>query len=230
MDILTYALSLKYTDESIEGTEGVLKGKNCKIKSITKTTDGNEIIFEWTADDGTSKTSKMTVKDGVKGDKGDAGEQGVQGIQGLQGISIIDVEVNDDGHLICTLSNGTEIDAGYISSGGTGGTTNYNDLRNKPKINNIEITGNKTSDDLNLVTKVNNKSLVDDSEIAKLSGFEVVPEAEMKRIIDNMFDGYDVPEINPDDDGFVDDSDIDDMFDDITDDDSVDNSDIDDIF
>ena len=33
---------------------------------------------------------------------------------------------------------------------GTGGTTNYNDLQNKPKINNVELTGNKTLKDLGI--------------------------------------------------------------------------------
>lgn len=34
--------------------------------------------------------------------------------------------------------------------GGTGGTTNYNQLSNKPKINNVELVGNKTATDLKL--------------------------------------------------------------------------------
>lgn len=37
--------------------------------------------------------------------------------------------------------------------GGGGGSTNYNDLQNKPKINNVELNGNKTSDDLGLASK-----------------------------------------------------------------------------
>ena len=36
MDLITLALGKKYTDESILGTSGVLKGKNCTIKSIEK--------------------------------------------------------------------------------------------------------------------------------------------------------------------------------------------------
>ena len=36
------------------------------------------------------------------------------------------------------------------SGGGTGGTTNYNDLTNKPQINGVELSGNKTSDDLGI--------------------------------------------------------------------------------
>lgn len=34
--------------------------------------------------------------------------------------------------------------------GGGGGTTDYEHLSNKPKINNVELTGNKTSQDLDI--------------------------------------------------------------------------------
>lgn len=34
--------------------------------------------------------------------------------------------------------------------GGSGGTTNYNDLQNKPSINGVTLEGNKTSADLNI--------------------------------------------------------------------------------
>ena len=37
-----------------------------------------------------------------------------------------------------------------ISGGGEGGTTNYNDLTNKPSINNVPLTGNLNTADLNL--------------------------------------------------------------------------------
>lgn len=40
-------------------------------------------------------------------------------------------------------------------SGGSGGTTDYEDLNNKPSINDIELDGNKTSDDLGLASKEN---------------------------------------------------------------------------
>lgn len=36
------------------------------------------------------------------------------------------------------------------ASGGGGGTSNYNDLTNKPKINNVELTGNKTAQELGI--------------------------------------------------------------------------------
>lgn len=36
------------------------------------------------------------------------------------------------------------------AGGGQGGTSNYNDLENKPKINNVELTGNKTAQELGI--------------------------------------------------------------------------------
>ena len=44
---------------------------------------------------------------------------------------------------------------GYVSrhssgGGGGGGTTNYNELSNKPKINGVELSGNKTSEELHI--------------------------------------------------------------------------------
>ena len=40
--------------------------------------------------------------------------------------------------------------ATYGGGSGSGGTTNYNDLTNKPSINGITLTGNKTSADLGI--------------------------------------------------------------------------------
>ena len=37
-----------------------------------------------------------------------------------------------------------------LAGGGGGGTTDYNDLTNKPQINNVTLSGNKTSSDLGL--------------------------------------------------------------------------------
>lgn len=44
---------------------------------------------------------------------------------------------------------------GYVSrhssgGGGGGGTTNYNELSNKPQINGVELSGNKTSEELHI--------------------------------------------------------------------------------
>lgn len=54
--------------------------------------------------------------------------------------------VKEDGTVVNIAD---EIAKGNIG-GGSGGTTNYNDLKNKPKINGVELSGNKTSDDLGI--------------------------------------------------------------------------------
>ena len=48
------------------------------------------------------------------GEKGEQGDTGPQGPQGEQGVSVVNAYVNDELHLIIVLSNGTEIDAGYV--------------------------------------------------------------------------------------------------------------------
>ena len=42
---------------------------------------------------------------------------------------------------------------GKKSGGGGGGTTNYDELSNKPSINNVTLSGNKSSSDLGLVNQ-----------------------------------------------------------------------------
>ena len=68
MDVVTYALSRKYTDNSIAGISGVLAGKNCTIASITPVDGGNLVTFEWVADDSTTHTDTMFVQDGILGE------------------------------------------------------------------------------------------------------------------------------------------------------------------
>lgn len=48
--------------------------------------------------------------------------------------------------------------------GGEGGTTDYTALSNKPKINGVELTGNKTSSDLNMYTKTEVDEMIGDVE------------------------------------------------------------------
>ncbi|MBE5917536.1 MAG: collagen-like protein [Pseudobutyrivibrio ruminis] len=78
------ALSKKYTEDVTKGIE-LIQGKPCTIKSIEAIGGGKRITYQWTADDGTTKTQTMDVMDGEKGDKGDPGNQGVQGVPGPRG-------------------------------------------------------------------------------------------------------------------------------------------------
>ena len=167
MDIVTYKLSQKYADKVAAGFSSVR-------------VDGLNIIF--TLNDGKTATVAVPApKDGV---------------------SITNVSLNQQNHLICTLSDGTAIDAGLVPQGvdgrdakingvntltieagtnisldqegniltinSTGGTFSYTDLTNKPKINNVELVGNKSLNDLG-IQPVGNYAL--ESEIPDVSNF-----------------------------------------------------------
>ena len=51
---------------------------------------------------------------GDKGDKGEQGEKGETGAQGVQGIGVANAYINNELHLILVLTDGKEIDAGYV--------------------------------------------------------------------------------------------------------------------
>ena len=137
---------------------------------------GTTATITITKKDGTEES--VNIYDGAKGDKGDKGDKGEQGIQGIQGIQGVPGKDGKDG------TNGTNgvdgkdakingvntltIEAGsnitlnqsgstltISSTGGSGGTSNYSDLSNKPKINNVELSGNKSTSDLGIVIPSN---------------------------------------------------------------------------
>lgn len=97
MDIIDIVLSKKYTDESLKGIAGTLAGKNCTIKSATKADGVTTVVFAWTANDGTEKTTTIQVNDG-----------------------------NSD----------------------------YEDLINRPKIEGVDLIGNKTFEDLGVASGI----------------------------------------------------------------------------
>lgn len=97
------------------------------VASIT--TSGNTITIKYNA----GNTATLTVNP-PKGDKG---------------TSITKVEIDINNHLICTFDDNTTTDAGELPSGGSG-TTDYADLTNKPSINGVELSGNKTLTDLGI--------------------------------------------------------------------------------
>ena len=117
----TYALSKKYTDKSIEGL-GAIKGAPCTIKSTTETSEGTEVVFEWTGTDGTTETKTITIKNGV---------------------SITGIGINNNKHLICTMSDGSTIDAGEVPNvkGDTGfSPTIEENPNNTDEIYKLDIT------------------------------------------------------------------------------------------
>ncbi len=51
---------------------------------------------------------------GPQGPEGPQGPQGPEGPEGEQGVSVMDANIDFDGHLTMAMSDGTVIDAGYI--------------------------------------------------------------------------------------------------------------------
>ena len=79
-----FAMARQYTDETVEGAEGVIAGKNCQIVSKEKIVDGEGsrtlVTFAWFKDGETeARTDTIEVWDGEQGEKGDEGEQGAPG-------------------------------------------------------------------------------------------------------------------------------------------------------
>lgn len=60
-----------------------------------------------------------TGAQGIPGTPGTPGADGQDGTDGTDGVSITNVSIDASNHLICTLSNGTTIDAGEIPGGST---------------------------------------------------------------------------------------------------------------
>ena len=82
MDIVTYALSKKYTAKSLDGL-GALKGANCVIESVDTVPEGNRVTFSWTGISGTKETTTILVKNGEQGN-------GVAKVEKIKTVDLID--------------------------------------------------------------------------------------------------------------------------------------------
>lgn len=152
----------------------VNKVGNTATVSITKKDGTEESVEIYDGLKGDKGDKGDTGDKGEKGDKGDTGEQGAQGIQGERGLqgpqgergiqglkgdtgaNGLDAKINGVNTL--TIEAGTNISLDQEGStltinstgGGSGGTSDYTDLTNKPKINNVELKGNKSLNDLGI--------------------------------------------------------------------------------
>lgn len=96
---------------------------------------------------------------GIQGEPGTPGEQGPKGEQGLQGPK---GDKGEQGEVGPMGPQGPQGEQGPMGpQGPSGGTTNYNDLENKPQINGVELSGNVTSEQLGIIAK-NDNFLYDD--------------------------------------------------------------------
>lgn len=79
---------------------------------------------------------------------------------------------------------------GKNGGGSTGGTTNYLELANKPKINNVELTGNKTLEDLGInIPDLENyytKDMVNEAFLTKTNTTSFIPTGDYNPATKNM--------------------------------------------
>lgn len=141
-----WILANNYTDQSIEGTSGVLAGKNCTIQSVEDIENddglkGHRITFAWHDNDGdTVRTEYIDVYNGETGPEGPQGEQG----------DPPEITVKEDttsSYILHVKSGDTEFDTPNLMGSG-GGTNNYNNLSNKPSIEGRILRGALTLEDI----------------------------------------------------------------------------------
>lgn len=135
------------TDEEIHGVNTVVNLLEEEIEkvenlNIEATKIGSTTTVTITKKDGT--TESVEINDGVDGKDGEDGKDAK-----INGKNSIEIEAGNN----ITIDN-TETGI-RINSTNDGGTTDYTDLENKPKINNVELSGNKSLNDLGIQPKGN---------------------------------------------------------------------------
>ena len=84
-----------------------------------------------------------------RGEQGIQGIQGVQGIQGIQGVQ----GIQGDSGVYCGSEEPDENKNVWINPESNADKFDYeNDIENRPKINNVELIGNKSSKELDLIS------------------------------------------------------------------------------
>lgn len=134
--------------------------ENLNIEVGTETSTTIPVTF-------TDKEGNQTTVN-IKGARGEKGEQGIPGSPGTPGQ---DATINGVNTL--TIEEGQNITIEQVgnvmtisSTGGGGGSTNYNDLSNKPSINNVTLQGNKSLSDLGIQPSGNYVTPSDLSSVA----------------------------------------------------------------
>ena len=126
---------LGYGNKGLPGKDGI-NGENGATFTPSVDNEGN---LSWTNDGNLDNPETKNIKGpkGEPGPKGDSGEGVPSG--------------GTTGQVLKKKSN-NDYDTEWVneSGGGSGGTSDYTDLNNKPKINNVELSGNKSLSDLGI--------------------------------------------------------------------------------
>ena len=150
----TYTITLTNSNTyTFEVTNGAKGDTGDGIARIEKT-GAEGLVDTYTITMTSGSTATFTVTNGAKGNPGD---------DGFSPTIVEDPENTDDIYkLDITDVNGTFVTPN-LKGGGSGGTTNYEALNNKPKINNVELTGNKSLADLGINIPTKTSELTNDS-------------------------------------------------------------------
>jgi hypothetical protein len=150
----TYTITLTdLSTHTFTVTNGAKGDTGDGIARIEKTgTEG--LVDTYTITMTSGATATYTVTNGAKGDPGD---------DGFSPTIVEDPDNTDEIYkLDITDVNGTIVTPN-LKGGGSGGTTNYEALNNKPKVNNVELTGNKSLGDLGINIPTKTSELTNDS-------------------------------------------------------------------
>ena len=100
-------------EQGPQGNPGAAAGFGEATATVDDTSGTPSVEVETSGPD-TAKvfTFKFYGLKGTKGDTGDKGNTGDTGPTGPQGVSVVTAQINEQGHLIITLSEGEPIDAG----------------------------------------------------------------------------------------------------------------------
>lgn len=124
MDIITYAKSKNYTDQTVIGA-GAIKGSPCEIESIEDIEGGHRVTFKWHLTDGTEQSQTMDVMNGEQGQPGIPGPKGDPGDAGFA--PQVEVEKSTDNEYVLRIQ---DVDSDYDTPNlkGSGGiSTSYDE-------------------------------------------------------------------------------------------------------
>ena len=119
MDIVTYALSKKYTEKSLKGV-GALKGAPCRVTAIEEVEGGNKITLSWTDTDGKTLSESLIVKNGEQGN-------GIAKVEKIKTVDFIDT-------YRMTFDDGSTFEY-EVANGGSSGSGKIDII----KVNGVEL-------------------------------------------------------------------------------------------
>lgn len=103
--------------------------------------------------------------------------------------------LSNESNLSGSITNGANLIGSFIQGGG-GGTSDYNDLDNKPSINNVTLSGNKTSHDLGLMPETTLAAVATSGDYDDLIDKPVLSEVATTGDYDDLINKPVIPDMN----------------------------------